>query len=75
MAQVDSLKFAVEQNVYGVCERLGEKLQMPAKEIRLFFIYASCLTVGSPVIVYLVLAFWMKMRQYVHAQRNPIWDF
>jgi phage shock protein PspC (stress-responsive transcriptional regulator) len=75
MAQVDSLKFAVEQNVYGVCERLGEKLQMPAKEIRLFFIYASCLTVGSPVIVYLVLAFWMKMRQYVRAQRNPIWDF
>jgi phage shock protein PspC (stress-responsive transcriptional regulator) len=75
MAQVDSLKFSVEQNVYGVCERLGEKLQMPAKEIRLFFIYASCLTVGSPVIVYLVLAFWMKMRQYVRAQRNPIWDF
>jgi hypothetical protein len=37
MAQVDSLKFAVEQNVYGVCERLGEKLQMPAKEYSLVF--------------------------------------
>lgn len=75
MAQVDRLKFAVEQNVYGVCERIGEKLQMPAKDIRLFFIYTSCLTVGSPIIVYLILAFWMKMRQYVRAQRNPIWDF
>lgn len=75
MAQVDSLKFAVEQNVYGVCERIGEKLQMPAKDIRLFFIYTSCLTVGSPIIVYLILAFWMKMRQYVRAKRNPIWDF
>jgi len=75
MAHVDSLKFIVEQNVYGVCERIGEKLQMPAKDIRLFFIYASCLTVGSPVIVYMVLVFWMKMRQYVRAKRNPIWDF
>ena len=37
-----TFKFLVESNVYGVCQRLGERLQMPAKDIRLFFIYATC---------------------------------
>ena len=72
---VASVKFLIEQNVFGVCERIGEKLKMPAKDIRLFFIYASCLTVGSPAIIYMILAFWMKMRAYIRGKRTPVWDF
>ena len=72
---LDSFKFNIEQNVFGVCERIGERLHMPAKNIRLFFIYASCMTIGSPIIIYMVLAFWMKMKDYVRGKRSPIWDF
>ncbi|MCS6934229.1 MAG: PspC family transcriptional regulator [Chitinophagales bacterium] len=72
---LDTLKFLVEQSVYGVCERIGERLKMPAKDIRLFFIYASCLTIGSPIIIYMILAFWLKLRDYVRGKRNPVWDF
>jgi phage shock protein C len=75
MAQIDALKFLVESQAFGVCERIGERLQMPAKNIRLFFIYTSCITVASPVIIYMILAFWMKMRDYVRARRTPVWDF
>lgn len=75
MKGIESVKYLVEQNIYGVCERIGEKLNMPAKEIRLFFIYASCLTIGSPVIVYMILAFWIRMKDYVKGKRNPVWDF
>ncbi|HLP19869.1 MAG TPA: hypothetical protein VK174_06185 [Chitinophagales bacterium] len=73
--QIDSFKFSVESNVYGVCERIGERLKMPAKDIRLFFIYASCLTIGSPVIVYMILAFWIRMKDYVNGKRTAVWDF
>lgn len=72
---LDSFKFLVEQNIYGVCERMGSRLHMPAKNIRLFFIYTSCLTIGSPLVVYMILAFWMKMKDYVYCERNPVWDF
>lgn len=72
---VESFKFSIEQNVFGVCERIGERLHMPAKNIRLFFIYASCLTIGSPIIVYMILAFWMKMKDYVRNRRTAVWDF
>ncbi|HRG87667.1 MAG TPA: PspC family transcriptional regulator [Chitinophagales bacterium] len=73
--QIDSLKFLVESHVYGVCERIGERLKMPAKNIRLFFIYASCLTIGSPVIIYMILAFWIRMKDYVNGRRSHVWDF
>lgn len=71
---IPQFKFLVEQNAYGVCERVGEKLQIPAKDIRLFFVYASCLTIGSPVIIYMILAFWMKMRHIIRTQRTAVWD-
>ncbi|MFN8298686.1 MAG: PspC family transcriptional regulator [Chitinophagales bacterium] len=75
MTPVETIKYLVEQNLFGVCERIGERLKMPAKDIRLFFIYASCMTIGSPFIVYMVLAFWMKMKDYVRGRRTPVWDF
>jgi phage shock protein PspC (stress-responsive transcriptional regulator) len=73
--EINSFKFLIESNVYGVCERIGERLKMPAKDIRLFFIYASCLTIGSPVIIYMILAFWIKMKDSIKGKRNPVWDY
>src|SRR5690606_12372646 len=50
-----------EQYAFGVCTRLGEKLGVATSTIRLFFIYTSFITFGSPVIIYLVLAFIMNI--------------
>ena len=75
MLEPEMLKFNVESRAFGVCERIGDKLGMPVKNIRLFFIYASCMTIGSPIIVYMILAFWIKMKDYVNGKRNPVWDF
>jgi phage shock protein C len=75
MLEPETLKFSVESQVFGVCEAIGNRLNMPVKNIRLFFIYASCLTIGSPVIIYMILAFWIKMKDYVKGKRNPVWDF
>mgnify|MGYP007100750347 CR=1 FL=1 len=75
MSPFYAFKFLVESRLYGVCERIGERLEMPAKDIRMFFIYASCMAAGSPIIVYMILAFWIKMKDYVRSRRNPVWDF
>lgn len=41
--------------------------------IRMWFIYISFLTFGSPVVVYMVMAFWMNMKRYIlAARRNPL---
>ena len=45
-----------ENQAFGVCTKLGEKLNISTSSIRLFFIYASFLTFGSPIIIYFGLA-------------------
>ncbi len=64
-----------ENHAFGVCSALGEKLGIASSSIRLFFIYASFLTLGSPVILYLALAFVMNMRKHLRRSSRSIWDF
>jgi len=65
-------KTFVEWQAFGVCSAIGEKLGIATSRIRMWFIYISFLTMGSPLIIYMVLAFWMNMKKYVKAaKRNP----
>ena len=63
-----------ERQAFGVCNWLGNFLHMRTSVIRLFFIYASFLTIGSPLIIYMILAFWLKMKNYVRDRRTSVWD-
>ncbi|MFY0606943.1 MAG: PspC domain-containing protein [Cyclobacteriaceae bacterium] len=65
----------LEKYAFGVCTRLGEKFRIPISSIRLFFIYASFLTFGSPIIVYLALAFIMNFRKILRRRDNSIWYY
>ena len=67
-------KNLIEAKAFGVCTKLGEKMGLSTKRIRLFFVYTSFLALGSPVIVYMVLAFWINMRQYNREKRTAVWD-
>jgi phage shock protein PspC (stress-responsive transcriptional regulator) len=72
---MNKFKFVLENNLFGVCSKIGEKLNFSAKSIRMYFIYASFFTLGSPVIIYLVLAFWMEIKNQVRsANSSSIWE-
>lgn len=71
---VESVRQFFEKQAYGVCERLGDKLGIESARIRLFFIYASFLTIGSPIIIYMILAFWIQLKDMVNGRRNRVWD-
>ncbi|WP_339606077.1 PspC domain-containing protein [uncultured Roseivirga sp.] len=62
-----------ESQAYGVCTKLGEKLNLSASSIRLFFIYASFITFGSPLLVYLGLAYIINFRKHLRRRQNPVW--
>lgn len=68
------LKFFLEHQFFGVCAYWGDKLNMPVKNIRLFFIYLSFITAFSPVLIYLAMAFILRLRLYINNRRNPVWD-
>jgi phage shock protein C len=66
-----------EQQAFGVCESLGNKLGIKGTTVRLYFIYLSFFTFGSPVIIYFVLAFFKENKEYFLPSSNSrkrIWD-
>ncbi|MCH7403579.1 PspC domain-containing protein [Belliella kenyensis] len=69
---MNKLKLFFEDRAFGVCSRLGEKFNFPIDSIRLFFIYSSFITLGSPVIMYIVMAMTMKIRKYFRKMNNPV---
>jgi phage shock protein PspC (stress-responsive transcriptional regulator) len=69
-----TLKSIVEYSFFGVCDRLGEILGVSSARIRLFFLYATFLGLGSPVFVYMCLAFVRNLRRYFRAAHNPVWE-
>ena len=71
---IERIRTFFERQAYGVCEKLGTKLGIQSAKIRLFFIYASFLTIGSPIIIYMILAFWLELKNMVNHRRDRIWD-
>ncbi|NCX94926.1 MAG: PspC family transcriptional regulator [Chitinophagia bacterium] len=67
------VKQFVEWHAFGVCTHIGNRLGIATSRIRLWFIYITFLALGSPLIVYMVLAFWMNLKKYFWlTRRNPI---
>ncbi|MDI9366515.1 MAG: PspC domain-containing protein [Flavobacterium sp.] len=72
---MDKIRAFFEVNAFGVCTALGEKLGIATTRIRMWFIYISFITIGSPIIVYMILAFWLNIKHYITAaRRNPLRD-
>jgi phage shock protein PspC (stress-responsive transcriptional regulator) len=69
---MNKLKGFIEWQVFGVCAYLGEKMGVATSTIRKYFIYISFLSMGSPIVVYLFMAFWINLKNYIiNARRNP----
>jgi phage shock protein PspC (stress-responsive transcriptional regulator) len=70
---MNRFKDFMEWNAFGVCSAIGDKIGIATSRIRTWFIYISFLTMGSPIIIYMVLAFWMNIKKYIlSARRNPL---
>jgi len=64
-----------ERQSFGVCTYLGERFTMSTSKLRLFFIYATVMSVGFPLVFYFLAAFVLGFKNYVKRIRTTIWDF
>jgi phage shock protein PspC (stress-responsive transcriptional regulator) len=70
---MNKLRYFIEWQVFGVCTAIGEKMGIATSTIRKYFIYVSFLTMGSPVVIYFFVAFWLNIKRYIfNARRNPL---
>ncbi len=71
---VNNLRAFFETRGFEVCARLAERMGLKASRVRLFFIYASFMTLGSPLIVYFALAFVIQIKDYINSRRTSVFD-
>jgi phage shock protein PspC (stress-responsive transcriptional regulator) len=64
----------VEKSLFGVCTYWGGWLGVHSSRVRLYFIYITFVTMGSPAIIYLFMAFWLNIKKYLRQSKNLIWN-
>jgi len=64
----------LERSAFGVCTYIGDKIGVASSRVRLYFIYLSFLTMGSPIVLYLIAAFWLNIKAYLKKGRNVLSD-
>lgn len=74
MSAIMNLKFFLEKHGFHVSSRLADKLGMRANSVRLFFIYISFVTVGIGFGIYLILAFWIRLKDMIRSKRTSVFD-
>lgn len=74
---IQKIVFFFEMRSFGVCSWLANKLNIRSNQVRLGFIYASFVTLGSPLIIYLPMAWILENKHFFKLQKkksNSIWD-
>ncbi len=68
------IKNRAERSTFGVFAYLGEKFGIQSSKMRLYFIYTSFLTLGSPIIFYFIALFWLNLKKYLRKTYILIFD-
>lgn len=74
MKKTQKFRIFLERNGFRVSSRLAELLGMKVKSVRLFFIYASFTTIIGGFLLYLILAFWLKLKDLIYSKRTSVFD-
>jgi|TARA_R110000751_G_scaffold937_6_gene3248 phage shock protein PspC (stress-responsive transcriptional regulator) len=64
----------MEKYGFYVSTRVAEKLGMKARSVRITFIYFTFATLGAGFAVYLIMAFWIKIKDLVYTKRSSVFD-
>lgn len=71
---MNQIKDLLEKSAFGVCSYLGRKMGIASSRVRVYFIYLSFAAMGSPIIFYLFIAFWLNVKKYIKRGKSAIWE-
>jgi phage shock protein PspC (stress-responsive transcriptional regulator) len=77
MKTIQKIVFFFEMRSFGVCSWWARKLGISISKVRLGFIYASFIALGSPLIIYLAMAWILEHKHFFKFQRSrrsSIWE-
>ena len=73
--QIEFSRNLIEKSAFGVCQDIADRIGIRASRVRMYFIYASFIAMGSPLIIYLGLAFIKNLKKYIYSSpQEAVWD-
>jgi phage shock protein PspC (stress-responsive transcriptional regulator) len=66
--------FFLQRHGFHVCQRIADRFGMRARVVRTSFIYVTFVTVGFGFAFYLILAFWMRIKDLLFVKRTSVFD-
>jgi len=69
----NDIKDYSQAQLFGVCSYLADRFNLSLGRVRNVFIYLSFLSFGSPLVIYLIVAFWLDIKSYIK-RKSIIWD-
>ncbi|MGI9527191.1 MAG: PspC family transcriptional regulator [Weeksellaceae bacterium] len=70
----NELRNTLEANGFEVISRISDKFGLRASNLRLLFIYLSFATLGVTFVFYLVLAFFLWVKDGLFVKRKSVFD-
>ena len=74
MGIVTEVRHYMEKYGFYVSTRMADRLGMRAKNVRITFIYFTFATLGAGFAVYLVMAFWLRLKDLIYVKRSSVFD-
>ncbi|WP_124981851.1 PspC domain-containing protein [Nonlabens xiamenensis] len=74
MGLVTNLRHYMERYGFYVSTRVADRLGMRARNVRITFIYFTFATLGAGFAVYLIMAFWLKLKDLIYVKRSSVFD-
>jgi len=73
---IQKIAFFFEMRSFGVSTWFARKLRVDVSRVRLFFIYFAFIGLGSPILIYLMMAFILEHKHIFKLQRKrkTIWE-
>ncbi len=71
---IEQIRYFFAKHGFNVSTRVADKFGIRVSQVRLFFIYASFITLGASFIVYLFLAFALKIKDFFYQKRPSVFD-
>jgi phage shock protein PspC (stress-responsive transcriptional regulator) len=62
---MDIFRKNLERSAFGVCAWMADRMGIQRSRVRIYFIYLSCLSLGSSLLFYFFVAFWLNVREYM----------
>ena len=69
-----SILYYFQKRGFEVCRRIGERLGIRTRIVRLTFIYLTFVTLGFGFALYLFIAFWLRIKDLVYTKKTSVFD-